>query len=128
MKQIKLLLIGLLLSISSFAQQFYKVLDASYATYTDDYGWKTQSTNIPKHIFAIFNDRTIKITNEDESLFVTYGEPLIKTYSTHTATIWDAYDKQGRDCTVMIRSSNTSCVLSIIYNRVSFDYTLKIEK
>ena len=126
MKKIKLLLVALAVSLTSFSQTFYKVLQADYSTYTDVGGWKVQSTNIPKHIFVIVNGTAIKITNEDESLFVTYSQPIRTEYGTHYAIMWDAYDKKGIDCTIMLRvsySDKPSC-LSVIYNRISFDYTI----
>lgn len=124
------MVVAILISAITFSQTFYKVSQCSYNVYENE--WKNQETNYPDKMFVIVNKSNIKITNDNESNFILYGEMKTNTYSTHTAYIWDAYDKQGRDCTIMFKvnkgEGNGVCYLSVLYGLTCFDYVLTIQK
>ena len=135
MKKLTLLMIAIVISITSFSQaSFYKVISVTYSQYIDN-EWVEQSTNNTEsnNIFMIFNNSSIKVTNKNESSFVTYGDATDQDYPDHTAKIWTAYDKNGNDCYIMIKKwkNNTENIsVSAIYPDKSelFEYIVENKK
>ena len=135
MKKLTLLMIAIVISITSFSQaSFYKVISVTYSQYIDS-EWVEQSTNNTEsnNIFMIFNNSSIKVTNKNESSFVTYGDATDQDYPDHTAKIWTAYDKNGDDCYVMIKVLKKDAEyksVSIVYNGKNecFEFIIQTKK
>lgn len=130
MKKVTLMMVAILISAITFSQTFYKVSKCSYSTYDND-RWTTQQNTYPERMFVIMNKSNVKITNEVESNFIMYGEVETKNYSTHTAYTWDAYDKEGKQCSLIFKISKNdasgNCYLSVLYGLYCFEYTLTIQ-
>ena len=135
MKKLTLLMIAIVMSLASFSQaSFYLVKSVTYSQYIND-EWVEQITKKSEsnNVFMIFNGSSIKITNENESSFETYGDFTDKNYPSHTAKIWSAYDKNGNDCYIMIKKwkDNTEAIsVSAIYPSKSelFEYIVENKK
>ena len=135
MKKLTLLMIAIVMSLASFSQaSFYLVKSVTYSQYIND-EWVEQITKKSEsnNVFMIFNGSSIKITNENESSFETYGDFTDKNYPSHNAKIWSAYDKNGNDCYIMIKKwkDNTEAIsVSAIYPSKSelFEYIVENKK
>lgn len=96
MKKIILLLVFAITSVISYSQNFNKVYRASYIKYEGG-RWVDDVTRYPENMFLILDGSEVKITNESESKYITYGNPKITKYETHNCSTWSAYDQKGRD-------------------------------
>ena len=128
-------MIAIVISMASFSQaSFYKVISVTYSQYIDN-EWIDQVTKKSEsnNIFMIFNGSSIKVTNENESSFATYGDATDQDYTGHTTAIWTAYDKNGNDCYIMIKKwkSNTKIIsVAAIYPSKNelFEYIVENKK
>lgn len=119
------LLIGLFMTTISLSQSFDKVEKAIFYTYK--YGdWVTEKTTYPEGMFVIMNGYEIKITNQNESKFITYGIPKKENTSEYESNTWDAYDKDGDRCLfVMTKYYNTDGYsIFIMYNKMALQYII----
>jgi hypothetical protein len=98
MKKLLLLLLVFLSSIT-YAQKFNKVYRASLIVYENE-TWVTKQNVYPKSIMVITNGSSVKITNEYESSYMTYGVMEKKSYDTYECYSWDAFDKNGKALTM----------------------------
>jgi len=128
-------MIAIVISITSFSQaSFYKVTSVTYSQYING-EWADQSTTNTEssNIFMIFNGSSIKVTNKNESSFMTYGDATDQDYPNHTAKIWTAYDKNGDDCYVMIKVLKNDAEyksVSVVYNEKNecFEFIIQNKK
>lgn len=129
----KKLLLLLLVSISTitYAQKFSKVYRASLLIYENN-EWVTKKNIYPKSIMIITNGNSVKITNENESSYMTYGEMEKKSYETFECYSWDAYDKEGKQCEIIIKDFEKEKikVFMVMYYKDSlgFEYEMEQEK
>ena len=60
-----------------------------------------------------------------------YGEVEIKEHSTHTSYSWDSYDKDGRQCVIVMKKNKDDQdgigYLSIVYGLNCIEYVIKIQ-
>ena len=129
MKKLSLLLIAIVLSIASYSQAtFYKVTHTYYRVYENDRWVDEKDHNtMNEDLYAIVDGSKIRFTNNAESSFVTYGSPKENDYGTHTTTTWNAYDKSGRECYLMIKQSSTESTnasILIMYDSQSFEFLI----
>jgi len=98
------LLIAMIFTISlAYSQSFFKITRVNVLEYnTYDHKWDTKNTNDPDNMMVIINGAKIKVTDNANSAYMTYGQEEKKIYTDHKATIWSAYDEKGRDCSVII--------------------------
>jgi len=129
----KKLLLVLLVSLSTitYAQKFRKVYRASLLVYENE-AWVTKQNVYPKSIMVITNGNSIKITNENESSYMTYGEMEKKSYENFECYSWDAYDKDGKQCEVIIKyfEKEKIKVFMVMYYKdsIGFEYEIEQEK
>ena len=131
MKKLLLCLFAVLSFYFGKTQDFYKVDMCTYQIYTEENGWVVKQTTYPENIFVIIKNNNIKITNSSKSSYVTFGEPKKTVYERHTATSWDSYDDEGKNCKVMIKTMNNEsnlATLTILYDGFCFEYRLYVEK
>jgi hypothetical protein len=127
----KKLLLLLLVSISTitYAQKFSKVYRASLLVYENN-EWVTKKNIYPKSIMVITNGNSVKITNENESSYMTYGEMEKKSYETFDCYSWYAYDKEGKQCEIIIKDFEKEKikVFMVMYYKDSLGFEYEIEQ
>jgi hypothetical protein len=127
----KKLLLVLLVSLSTitYAQKFSKVYRASLIAYENE-AWVTKQNVYPKSIMVITNGNSIKITNENESSYMTYGEMEKKSYETFECYSWNAYDKEGKQCEIIIKyfEKEKIKVFMVMYYKDSLGFEYEIEQ
>jgi hypothetical protein len=128
MKKLKLTIALILIWFASFSQDFNKVYSSVYSTY--EYGsWVTKETYYPKDMYLTINKYDIRINNNEESHFKTYGDPQKNYYSTHECFTWNCIDKKGLDCKFMIKRfyENNTFIMSFLYlkENAMFEYVIE---
>ena len=131
MKKISLLILSALFATVSFSQDFNKVYRCSYIKYVNE-RWVDESTNYPEGMYIFLDGNEIKITNDKQSKFVTYGNPVQKKYEGYVCNTWDAYDKEGRDCQFIMKYfyEKKIYVFMFMYYKYNtgFEYEIVAEK
>jgi hypothetical protein len=121
----KLLAIITFMAISTYchSQTFKKVFKSIYSEYKNN-EWVDQLVNYPDALYLILNGNEITINNQTEAKYVTYGDVRRTYYPTHTASFWNALDKNGRSCTILMKTSenSNSISLSILYYGYCYEY------
>ena len=129
MKKLTLLSVAIVLSFASYSQAtFYKVMHTYYRVY-ENKQWVQEKDHDTRNedLYAIIDGSKIRFTNNAESSFVTYGSPIDNDYGTHTTTTWNAYDKSGNECYLMIKQSSTESTnasILIMYDMQSFEFQI----
>lgn len=100
-KVISLTIIASLFVMTSFSQTFDKVRKALYYTYEKEQ-WVAGTPTYPERMFIIIKGNDIKITNQSNSRYITYGDNRKENTKDYDSDTWDAYDQDGSTCTVMI--------------------------
>ena len=118
----KLLLVVTLLLVTTFcySQSFNKVYKATYIKYING-RWVDGESTYPESMFIIMEGSEIKITNESESKFITYGDYQKTSYNDFVCYSWNCYDKKGNDCTFMMKKpyEGKRMVLMFIYSSLN---------
>lgn len=131
MKKIKLLLLFLVISLVGFSQNFNKVYKSTCLKYSyQQQKWNDVMAKYPENMYITINGNDIKINNESQSHFKTYGVPEKSTYETHLAYSWDCLDKEGNSCTFIMKKFNSGdLVLSFLYSseKIMFEYIIENE-
>lgn len=117
-----------LIATLSHAQSFSRVIKASSIQYQNG-SWVTTQTNYPESMFFIFNGSEVKITNESQSRFVTYGDPTRDYKGSCSSTTWKAYDKDGDRCSFMMFKCDDSrnMLITILYSRLDIGIEYVVE-
>jgi hypothetical protein len=119
----KILLIVSLLLVTTFchSQSFNKVIKATFIKYVNG-RWIDGESSYPDNMFIIMEGSEIKITNNVESKFVTYGECQKINNKDFTCYTWNCYDKKGNDCTFMMKKpyEGNTLVFMFIYSSINF--------
>ena len=118
-----LLLISILLSGVCYSQNFNKVYSATPYYYR--YGeWVKGEVNYPERMFVILDGNNIKITNQAESKYVTYGNPTKSSTSEYTSATWDCYDKEGNQCVFIMKKyyQYERMVMTFITDNIALEY------
>jgi hypothetical protein len=126
MKKLFALLITLSIATYCHAQKFYKVYKATYMEYTN-HEWVDVRTNYPEKMYVIMDGYNIKITNEYESKYITYGDGETTTYPTHQTFSWSCYDANGNNCDFMIKKFNegsTYVYITYLSKGYAFEYQI----
>ena len=128
MKKACLLILAFILSNFAYSQYFNKVLKCSILYYQYD-DWNESQQNYPDNMYVIIDKFNIKITNEAEAKYKTYGTPKSKKIGNMQTMTWDAYDKNGKSCLFIMKSFDDSdmIVCTILYNGYGFQYITKPE-
>jgi hypothetical protein len=124
-----LLLISLMLSGVCYSQSFNKVYCAT--PYLYQYGeWVKGESNYPERMYVIIDGYNIKVTNQAESKYVTYGSPTNKTTSEYESYTWDAYDKNGTQCIFIIKKyfGYERKIMTFIVDKFAIEYIVDTSK
>lgn len=128
MKKAVLLVLITLTSIIGYSQKFEKVYRASVIKY-DGSKWNSEKDVYPKNIFVITNGWEIKITNEAESKYITYGDVEKIKYEEFDCYSWDAYDKDGKVCQVIIKDFYKTKIQLMMFmyysDSIGFEYEIE---
>jgi hypothetical protein len=81
---------------------------------------------------VITKGKSVKITNEDESSYMTYGDMEKKSYENFECYSWWAYDKNGKQCEIIIKDFEKEKIklfMVMYYNdSIGFEYEIEQEK
>ncbi len=118
----------MVISFATYSQNYYEVTSCRLLIYeTGD--WKSKKTTFPKDMYIKIDEQNISINNENESNYDIYGDCEKTNHTKHTTYTWSAYDKEGNDCTIMLKINKKSKASSIsIYyfeDLYGFEYYLK---
>lgn len=131
MKKVTLIVVSLLLTIISYSQNFYRVVQASKSkSEWNGTEWKTVSSSKPTDLFVISKDWNITI---GEYKFRTYDDYEKTTYENHVTYSWKCINGEGAKCTFMIKKFkpeiSSHSLYSILYSEsgVMYDYETEPE-
>ena len=99
MKKLSLMVVGLLLTVLSYSQDFYRVVRATTMEYRDT-NWVNLETQYPSDLFIIMKEYDVKIGT---AKFRTYDAPEKTTYSDHITYSWECIDAEGINCVYMMK-------------------------
>ena len=123
MKKLALIVVGLLVTLCSYSQDFNKVIRASKLEFRNEQ-WTTVSTSYPTDMFVIMKDWDITIGTYK---FKTYGEYDKTTYAEHVTFTWKCVNGNGDKCFFMMKKFkpevSTHMLYSIVYDTgVMYEY------
>jgi hypothetical protein len=127
MKKLSLIVVSLLLTVFSYAQDFNKVIRASKLEWNGT-EWKTVSTNYPADYFVIMKDWDITIGTYK---FKTYGDYEKSTYDDHVTFTWKCVNGNGEKCMFMMKKFkpevSSHMLYSILYPETGVMYEYETE-
>ena len=127
MKKLALIVVSLLLTVFSYAQDFNKVIRASKLEWNGT-EWKTVSTNYPADYFVIMKDWDITIGTYK---FKTYGDYEKSTYDDHVTFTWKCVNGNGEKCMFMMKKFkpevSSHMLYSILYPETGVMYEYETE-
>ena len=124
MKKVTLMVVGLLLTLFSYSQDFNRVVNVTKSKWNGD-EWKVISSNKPDDMFVIIDEWNITIGSYK---FRTYDDPEKTTYESHVCYTWKCVDKDGDKCIFMMKKFkpevSTHMLYGILYpeNLVMYEY------
>ena len=124
MKKVSLIVVSLLLTVFSYAQDYNRVVNITKSEWTGD-TWKVVSSNRPTDMFVIINEWDITIGTYK---FRTYDTPDKSTYQDHVCYPWKCVDKDGDKCFFLMKKFrpevSTHMMYAILYpeNLVMYEY------
>lgn len=123
MKKLLTLIAFLTITNSGYSQSFRKVQKSIYIEYING-RWVESLVKYPDDMYIMMYKNEISINNQSDAKYYTYGSPERQYFYTHTTYTWDAYDKKGRNCTIMMKTSESSSVmnLEVLYLRESYGF------
>lgn len=127
MKKLTLIVVSLLVTLFTYAQDFSKVIRASKVEWNGT-EWKTVSTNYPADYFVIMKDWDITIGTYK---FKTYGDYEKTTYDDHVTFTWKCVNGNGEKCMFMMKKFrpevSTHMLYSILYAETGVMYEYETE-
>jgi hypothetical protein len=127
MKKLALIVVSLLVTLFSYAQDFNKVIRASKVEWNGT-EWKTVSTNYPTDFFVIMKDWDITIGT---SKFKTYDDYEKSTYDDHVTFTWKCVNGNGEKCMFMMKKFrpevSSHMLYSILYPETGVMYEYETE-
>jgi hypothetical protein len=124
MKKVTLIVVCLLLTLFSYSQDFYRVVQASKSEWNGT-EWKTVSSSKPTDLFIISKDWDITI---GEYKFRTYDDYEKTTFEDHVTYSWKCINGEGVKCIFMIKKFkpeiSSHALYSVLYSEsgVMFEY------
>ena len=123
MKKVTLIVVSLLLTLFSYAQNFNKVIRASKVEWNGK-DWKTTAIDYPTDMFVIMKDWDITIGTYK---FKTYDDYEKTTYDDHVTYTWKCVNGNGDKCFFMMKKFrpevSTHMLYSIVYpTGVMYEY------
>jgi hypothetical protein len=125
MKKILLTLLIIFVSTFCHAQSWDKVYYINFIKFEDG-TWVDDKSQETDNTFILIKGSEVIIRAKDINRYMTYGDCQTKNYDTHIASSWKCLDKEGDDCTfIMKRFNNGTIIYMIIYNRVGVEFYIK---
>jgi hypothetical protein len=123
MKKVSMLLIGLVMTLFSYSQDFSRIVKATKSEWRND-KWIETSIEYPKEAFVIIKDWDITIGTYK---FKTYGDPEKNTYENHVTYTWKCVNANGSKCYFMMKKFrpeiSSHMMYSIVYETgVMYEY------
>ena len=118
-----MLLIGLVMTLFSYSQDFNRVVKATKSEWNGN-EWKTVDSGYPTDMFIIIKDWEITIGKHK---FKTYGEVEKTTYENHVTFTWKCVNANGDKCYFMMKKFrpeiSSHMMYSIVYETgVMYEY------
>lgn len=127
MKKLSLIVVGLLVTLFSYSQDFARVLKATKSEFKDD-KWVVVETQYPTDMFIIIKDWDIKIGTYK---LKTYDAPEKTIYEQHTCYSWKCVDADGDKCIFMIKKFKpdvtTHTLYAVVYDQALLMYEYETE-
>jgi len=114
MKKVTLLLLGFLLTLFSYSQDFSRVVKATKSEYKNN-EWVTVQTEYPTDMFVIMKDWDITIGTYK---FKTYDQPEKSTYDDHVTYTWKCVNGDGYKCFFMMKKFRPEITTHMLYSIV----------
>ena len=135
MKKLTLAIVLMLLSLTMFSQDVYKVEAVSYLVWNGE-EWVTEKTNDnPEGMYMVALSDKVKVTDNDKTIYYITGKSEKQVHETHETLTWKAFDEKGRDCKFMIKNiyNPAKTLVVVLYLTgdffYGFEYILKsVEK
>jgi len=112
MKKLSLMVVGLLLTVISYSQDYYHIVRATQLEYRDT-GWADIQTQYPKDLFLIITGYEIRV---GKVKYMTYDAPEKSTYSDHIVYSWKCIDPEGNNCMYMMKQFDKSLTTHVYHN------------
>ena len=122
MKQLKLLLIGIMLTCSTAFGQQLMISNASQIGSWNGTEWEWDEW-IYAELKFVLNQNTIIVNDEANSVYVTYGDPEYIEGS----YFWEAFDEKNKLCSFGLTQYETNNLIIIMYGKdnVCFKYAIR---
>jgi len=127
MKKLTLIVVGLLATVFSYAQDFSRVLRATKLEWKNEQ-WVTVENVNPTDQFVIMKDWDITIGTYK---IKTYDQPEKTTYEDHVCYTWKAVNPDGEACFFMMKkfkpSVSTHMLYAVVYTQLGLMYEYETE-
>jgi len=123
MKKVSLMVVGLLLTLLSYSQDFNRVIKATKSEWINN-EWKTIRTTAPTDMFIIIKDWEITVGTYK---FRTFDDPEKTTHENHVTFTWKCVNGEGEKCFFMMKKFRpevtSHSLYSIVYDTgVMYEY------
>ena len=123
MKKVSLMVVGLLLTLLSYSQDFNRVIKATKSEWINS-EWKTIRTTAPTDMFIIIKDWEITVGTYK---FRTFDDPEKTTHENHVTFTWKCVNGEGEKCFFMMKKFRpevtSHSLYSIVYDTgVMYEY------
>ena len=120
MKKLILILVGLTITLCSFAQPtFYRAYSRAFGEVTPDDNIKWEELENCHTLFSVEEDRLVVYANETTTIYITGN----LTEDADKALIYEGVDSDGGDCTLYISKTeegNSFMIIRYTYAAVMF--------
>lgn len=114
MKKIIAIVVGLLVTLCSYSQDFSKIISATKSEYRNE-KWVVISTDYPTDMFLIMKDWDVTIGTYK---FKTYDESEKTVYDTHVCYSWKCINGNGEKCMFMMKKFKPEVSTHMLYGIV----------
>lgn len=112
MKKVALLALGLVLTLISYSQSFYKIVISSKSEFKNE-KWVNVGTKRPVDEFVIVNETNITIGTYK---FKVYGDYEKTEYEKHTTYTWKCINGEGGKCYFMMKLFKPEVTKNVLYS------------
>jgi hypothetical protein len=114
MKKVSLMVVGLLLILLSYSQDFNKVIRATKSEWNGN-EWKIIRTSEPAGMFIIIKDWEITVGTYK---FRTFDDPEKNVYEKHVTYTWKCVNGDGEKCFFMMKKFKPEVTSHSLYTIV----------
>lgn len=114
MKKLTLLLIGIVLTLVTYSQDFVRIIRATKSEFQNE-KWITILTDYPKDYFIIIKNDVITIGARK---FKTYGSFDKTIYDNHVTYTWKCLNGNGDKCWFMMKQFKSEITTNLYYSIV----------